>query len=125
MRSARESLPARRRPSKPVPTSAARVTLPHAPRTRRELIRRVTDNEAVRLIHRKQPRQDSLQEGECYSHSYGEHVSDHVEVVRFESKGMRADETPVEIGIEHHVTTEHLKRQFEEKLAARSRRARS
>jgi hypothetical protein len=36
----------------------------------------LTDDETVRLIHRERPREDSLEEGECYDHSYGEHVSD-------------------------------------------------
>ena len=81
----------------------------------------------MRLIRRERPREDSLEEGECYDHSYGEHVSDHVEVVRLEPAGIRV-EVPVEVGTEHHVTTERLKGQFEERLAARgarrSRRAR-
>ena len=85
------------------------------------------DNGAVRLIHRERPREDSLEEGECYDHSYGEHVSDHVEVVRLEPAGIRV-EIPEEVEAEHHVTTERLKGQFEERLAARgarrSRRAR-
>jgi hypothetical protein len=85
------------------------------------------DNGAVRLIHRQRPREDSLEEGECYDHSYGEHVSDHVEVVRLEPARIRV-EIPVEVQTEHHVTTERLKGQFEERLAARgarrSRRAR-
>jgi hypothetical protein len=42
----------------------------------------LSDNQAVRLIHRERPREDSLEEGECYDHSYREHVSDHVELVR-------------------------------------------
>ena len=78
---------------------------------------------AVRLIHRERPREDSLEEGECYDHSYGEHVSDHVEVVRLEPAGIRV-EIPVEVETEHHVTTERLKGQFEERLAARTRRSR-
>ena len=87
----------------------------------------LSDNEAVRLIHRERPREDSLEEGECYDHSYGEHVSDHVEVVRLEPAGIRV-EVSVEVETEHHVTTERLKGQFEQRLAARgarrSRRAR-
>jgi len=34
-------------------------------------------------------------------------------------------EIPVEVETEHHVTTERLKDQFEERLAARTRRSRS
>jgi len=77
----------------------------------------------VRLIHRERQREDSLEESECYDHSYGEHVSDHVEVVRLEPAGIRV-EIPVEVETERHVTTERLKGQFEERLAARTRRAR-
>jgi hypothetical protein len=78
--------------------------------------------EAVRLIHRERPREDPLEEGECYDHSYGEHVSDHVEVVRLEPAGIRV-EIPVEVATEQqHVTTERLKGQFEERLAARGAR---
>jgi hypothetical protein len=82
-----------------------------------------SDNETVRLIHRKRLREDSLEEGECYDHSYREHVSDHVEVVRLEPVGIRL-EVAVEFEAEHHVTTERLKGQFEERLAARTRRSR-
>jgi hypothetical protein len=78
----------------------------------------------VRLIHRKRPRQDCLREGECYEHSYGEHVSDHVDVVHVEPAGIRV-EIPIEVETEHHVTTERLKEQFEQRLAARTRRSRS
>jgi hypothetical protein len=81
------------------------------------------DNGAVRLIHREPQREDSLAEGECYDHSYGKHVSDHVEVVRLEPSGIRV-EIPVEVESGHHVTTERLKAQFEERLAARTRRPR-
>ena len=75
------------------------------------------------LIHRERLREDSLKEGECYAHSYREHVSDHVEVVRLEPAGINV-EIPVEVETEHHVTTERLKGQFEERLAARTRRTR-
>ena len=84
----------------------------------------LNDNEGVRLIHWKRPREDSLQEGECYDHSYGEHVSDHVDVVHLEPAGIRAD-IPMEVETEHHVTTERLKDQFEARLTARTRRSRS
>ena len=76
---------------------------------------------AVRLIHRERLRENSLEEGECYDHSYGEHVSDHVEVVRLEPAGVRV-EISVEVATEHHVTTQRLKGQFEERLAARGAR---
>jgi len=84
----------------------------------------LTDNAAVRLIHRERPREAPLEEGECYDHSYGERVSDHVEVVPLEPAGIRVVEIPVEGKTEHHVTTERLKGQFEERLAARTRRSR-
>jgi len=83
----------------------------------------LSDNQAVRLIHWERPREDSLEEGECYDHSYREHVSDHVEVVRLEPAEIRG-EIPVEVETQHHVTTERLKGQFEERLAARTRRSR-
>jgi hypothetical protein len=81
------------------------------------------DNESVRLIHRERPREESLEEEECYDHSYAEHLPDHVELVRLEPAGVRV-EIPVEIETEHHVTTQRLKDQFEERLAARTRRSR-
>jgi hypothetical protein len=77
----------------------------------------------VGLIRRERPREDSLEEGKCYDHSYREHMSDHVEVVRLEPAGIRV-EVPVEVETEHHVTTERLKGQFEQRLAARRRRSR-
>ena len=80
----------------------------------------LSDNQAVRLIRRERPREDSLEEGKCYDHSYREHMSDHVEVVRLEPAGIRV-EIPVEVATEHHVTTERLKGQFEQRLAARRR----
>jgi hypothetical protein len=83
----------------------------------------LSDNQAVRLIRRERPREDSLEEGNCYDHSYREHMSDHVEVVRLEPAGIRV-EIPVEVETEHHVTTERLKGQFEQRLAARTRRSR-
>ena len=82
----------------------------------------LTDNESVRLIHRKRPSEDPLEEDECYDHSYGEHLSDHVELVRLEPAGVRV-EIPVEVEPDHHVTTERLKGQFEQRLAARTRRS--
>jgi hypothetical protein len=77
----------------------------------------------MRLIRRERPREGSLEEGECYDHSYGEHVSDHVEVVPLEPAGIRV-ELPAEVETAHHVTTERLKAQFEERLAERTSRSR-
>jgi hypothetical protein len=78
----------------------------------------------VRLIHRERPREDPLEEGECYDHSYGEHLSDHVEVVHLEPAGIRV-EIPVEVETEHHVTTERLKDQFEDRLPHAGRAVRA
>jgi len=50
-------------------------------------------------------------------------LSDHVELVPLEPAGVRV-EIQVEVETEHHVTTERLKVQFEERLAARTRRSR-
>lgn len=80
----------------------------------------------MRLIHRKRSRELSLEESQCYDHAYGERQSDHVDVVQLESAGIRV-EIPVEAETEHpkhRVTTEPLKSQFEERLAARARRRR-
>lgn len=77
----------------------------------------------MRLIHREPLREEPLAEGECYDHSHGKHVSDHVEVVRLQLAGIRV-EIPAEVESEHHVTTERLKAQFEQRLAARTRRSR-
>ena len=74
----------------------------------------------MRLIHRERPREDSLEEGECYDHSYREHVSDHVEVVRLEPAEIIV-EIPVEVETERHVTTERLKGQ----VTTRARLSRS
>jgi hypothetical protein len=46
-----------------------------------------------------------------------------VEIVPLESAGIRVD-IPVEVETERHVTTECLKRQFEDRLAARTRSSR-
>jgi hypothetical protein len=78
----------------------------------------------VRLIHRNQDETGSLAEGDCYDHSYGEHVLDSVDVVDLEHT-----ERPVvvvtDVETPRHVSTAALKRQFEERLAARGRRRRA
>ena len=75
----------------------------------------------MRLRHRGQGTADSLAEDDCYAHSYGKDAStDHVDVVRLEVSGIRP-ESPTEPEPAFHVTTERLKLQFEERLAARSR----
>jgi hypothetical protein len=72
----------------------------------------------VRLLHRDRERTAALAEGDCYDHSYGEGVLGNVELVAHPVE----PEPPADP--EHHVTTERLKRQFEERLAARSHRRR-
>lgn len=74
----------------------------------------------MRLIHRRQ-RETPLAEEECYDHSYGEHVSAHVDVVPLDPSQPVLDlvEEPQP---EHHVTTRRLKDQFEQRLASRRRR---
>lgn len=76
----------------------------------------------MRLIRRNRQRTGSLAEDDCYDHSYGEHVSDHVDVVHLEPTERRIEIPEVDDG--HHVSTDRLKRQFEERLAARARRRR-
>jgi len=72
----------------------------------------------VRLIHRDRERSGSLEEGDCYDNSYGDHVLDHVDLVELEHDSARIDlPSP-----EQHVTTKRLKTQFEDRLAARTRR---
>ncbi|TML20381.1 MAG: hypothetical protein E6G32_09990 [Actinobacteria bacterium] len=75
----------------------------------------------MRLIHRNRAASGSLEEGDCYEHSYGEGVLGHVDVVHLESSESRSE---IALGVdgEHHVTTEGLKQQFAERLAARRRR---
>jgi hypothetical protein len=74
----------------------------------------------VRLIHRSRAPSSSLEEGDCYERSYGEGVLGHVDVVHLEPSDPRIEIAPSDG--EHHVTTEDLKRQFAERLAARRRR---
>jgi hypothetical protein len=61
-------------------------------------------------------------ESEVYERSYGEHVLDHVDVVQLEPTQVAAQPQPPKGDADHHVTTERLKRQFEERLAGRRRR---
>jgi hypothetical protein len=83
----------------------------------------LADNEEVRLIHRKRPRENSLEESECYDHAYRENVVEHVDVIQLEPTGIKV-ETRMEVETDNRVTTERLKHQFEERLAARTRRSR-
>jgi hypothetical protein len=77
-------------------------------------------NRIVRLRPRSRAPAASLGEGDCYAHSYGEHVSDHVDVVPLESAGTSLEVSDLAPGL--HVSTDRIKRQFEERLAARARR---
>jgi hypothetical protein len=78
----------------------------------------------MRLLQRRRDEEGSLGEAECYAHSYGEHVSDHVDPVPADPP-RPAPEIAWEVDSLRHVTSEELKRQFEERLQARKRRARS
>jgi hypothetical protein len=75
----------------------------------------------MRLLHRGGEPDIALDEGDCYAHSYGKHVLDHVDRVPEGSVGAMP-EIPWEVETPRHVTTEGLKRQFEERLEARGRR---
>jgi hypothetical protein len=74
----------------------------------------------MRLLHRRQERSVALDESDCYAHSYGEHLLDHVDPVPADSSGARP-EIPWDLETPRHVTTEGLKRQFEERLEGRKR----
>jgi hypothetical protein len=74
----------------------------------------------VRLIHRR-GRSTPLAENDVYQRSYGEHV-DHVDVIHLEPPPLPLEAAPEPDQVDHHVTTERLKRQFEERLAGRRRR---
>ena len=64
----------------------------------------------------------SLEEGDCYDRSYGAGALGHVDVVHPEASKPRADVLANDAGGVRHVTSEGLKRQFVERLAARRRR---
>jgi hypothetical protein len=76
----------------------------------------------VRLLPRKREESNSLAESDAYENSYGEHVLHHVEVVP--SPPQEPLEIDPFVDPHHHVTTDRLKRQFEERLARRPRRRR-
>jgi hypothetical protein len=76
----------------------------------------------MRLLQRRRDEEVSLGEAECYAHSYGDHVSDHVDPVPAEASSP-APSIPWEVDPLRHVTSEGLKRQFEERLQARRRRS--
>ena len=76
----------------------------------------------MRLLQRRRDEDAPLGEAEVYAHSYGEHVSDHVDPIPAEPT-RPAPDIPWEVDSLRHVTSEGLKRQFEERLQARKRRA--
>jgi len=78
------------------------------------------NNQVMRLIRRDRTPAGSLQEGECYDRSYGDIALGHVDVLHVEPS--EPIEVPFEVDDGHHVTSEGLKRQFAERLAARRRR---
>ena len=63
----------------------------------------------------------SLEEGDCYDRSYRSGVLGHVDVVHLDASEPRAELLADTDGM-HHVTSEGLKRQFAERLAARRHR---
>jgi hypothetical protein len=79
------------------------------------------NNPGMRLVHRGREPDTTLDEADCYAHSYGEHVLDHVDPVR-QAPPVAVPEIPWDLETPRHVTTEGLKRQFEERLASRGRR---
>jgi len=75
------------------------------------------------LLHRGDTPDRALDETDCYAHSYGPHVFDHVDRVRAVAP-VDTPEIPWDVETPRHVTTEGLKRQFEERLEARGHRGR-
>jgi hypothetical protein len=78
------------------------------------------NNHVMRLIRRDPAPTGSLEESECYDRSYGDIALGHVDVLHLEPS--EPIEIPFELDDGHHVTSEGLKRQFAERLAARRRR---
>jgi hypothetical protein len=74
----------------------------------------------MRLLHRGDEPDCALDEADCYAHSYGQHVSDHVDRVQPPAPSI-PPEIPWDVDTPPHVTTEALKRQFVERLEARRR----
>jgi hypothetical protein len=73
----------------------------------------------VRLVGRREE-QESLSEQECYAHSYGRHLPDHVEPIRLEPAA-RPAMSASNADTVRHVSSESLKRQFLDRLEARKR----
>jgi hypothetical protein len=82
-------------------------------------VARRSDNRGVRLVGRREE-QESLSEQECYAHSYGRHLPDHVEPIRLEQAARPARLASNEETI-RHVSSDLLKRQFLDRLEARKR----
>ncbi len=74
---------------------------------------------AVNLLGRKNE-QRSLSEKDCYAHSYGRHLLNHVDPVRLEPS-TRARRLVSNSEAVRHVSSEGLKRQFLQRLEARKR----
>ena len=77
----------------------------------------------VHLLHRKRDGVVSLDESDCYAHSYREHRRGHVDPIPV-APPAPAPEILWDLDPPRHVTTEALKRQFEERLEARKPRLR-
>ena len=78
----------------------------------------------MRLLHRGEALEIPLDEEDCYAHSYGPHVFDHVDRVSGGAPRV-GPEISWDVETPRHVTTEELKRQFEERLEARGHRSSS
>jgi hypothetical protein len=76
----------------------------------------------MRLLRRRRDERESLGEADVYAHSYGEHVSDHVDPVPADPP-QPAPDIHWDLDPLRHVTSEGLKEQFEQRLQARKRRA--
>jgi hypothetical protein len=74
------------------------------------------------LVGRREE-QEALSEQECYAHSYGRHLPDHVEPIRLEPAARPARIASSGETI-RHVSSDLLQRQFLDRLEARKRRPR-
>jgi hypothetical protein len=101
-------------------TCASAVEAAHSLDTSRGRVRKASDNVVVRLIRRKQTGERPLAEGDCYEHAYGENVLGNVDILPREPLEEPAE---MEADAAQPLTTDLLKRQFEERLAARTRRS--
>lgn len=78
------------------------------------------NNPGMHLPHREHQPEIPLDEADCYAHSYGDHALGHVDRVDA-PEPVAGPDVPWEPETPRHVTTDGLKRQFEERLAARGR----